>query len=484
MTVTPVNDAPVATDDALVTSRDVPSTIAVLANDTDVDGDALSVTGVTAPASGTATANADGTITYTPAANFAGTDGFDYTVGDGAGGSDTGHVAVTVLAVNHPPVAVDDTPHGAGGHADDDRRGRERHRSRWWRAQRSRPLGAAAHGTTSITASGLVRYAPASNYNGSDGFDYTVVDGAGATDTGHVTVTVTPGNDPPVAVADSVTTPEDTAITFAPAANDTDIDGDALAVTAVGSPAAGSAVLNANGTVTYTPLADVNGTDAFDYTVGDGAGGSATGTITVTISPVNDPPSAAAKTVTTNYQTAASITLTGADTETCDLAFTIVSQPAHGKLGSIGNKLCVTLLPPYSDGATVTYTPNAGYSGPDSFTYRTSDGQLTSSPATVSITVKPAVELHIGDLDGSRTLQSSTWTAKVVLRVDNASHATVSGVTVTGSWSAGGTASCKTASNGTCSISKAKLANLVDQRHVLGHRHDVPDGRLRPRGEP
>ena len=81
--------------------------------------------------------------------------------------------------------------------------------------------------------------------------------------------------------------------------------------------------------------------------------------------PVNDPPSAAAKTVTTNYQTATSITLTGADTETCDLAFTIVSQPAHGKLGSIGNKLCVTLLPPYSDGATVTYTPNAGYSGPD-----------------------------------------------------------------------------------------------------------------------
>ena len=460
VTVTPVNDTPVATDDALVTSRDVPSTIAVLANDTDVDGDALLVTGVTAPASGTATANADGTITYTPAANFAGTDGFDYTVGDGAGGSDTGHVAVTVLAVNHPPVAVDDTltapedtPTTMDAAANDtDLDGG---------ALSVSAVGPASHGTTSITASGQVRYAPAANYNGGDGFDYTVADGAGATDTGHVTVTVTPGNDPPVAVADAVTTPEDTPVTFVPAANDTDIDGDALAVTAIGSPAAGTAVLNANGTVTYTPLADVNGTDAFDYTVSDGAGGSATGTITVTISAVNDPPSAAAKTVTTNYQTATSITLTGADTETCDLAFTIVSQPAHGKLGSIGNKLCVTLLPPYSDGATVTYTPNAGYSGPDSFTYRTSDGQLTSSPATVSITVKPAVELHIGDLDGSRTLQSTTWTAKVVLRVDNASHAAVSGVTVSGSWSAGGTASCKTASNGTCSVSKAKLPNLM-----------------------
>ena len=390
---------------------------------------------------------------------------------------------VTVLAVNHPPVAIDDsltapedTPTTIDAAANDtDLDGG---------ALSVSAVGAAAHGATSITTSGLVRYAPASNFNGSDGFDYTVVDGAGATDTGHVTVTVTPGNDPPVAVADSVTTPEDTAITFAPAANDTDIDGDSLAVTAVGSPAAGSAVLNANGTVTYTPLADVNGTDAFDYTVGDGAGGSATGTITVTISPVNDPPSAAAKTVTTNYQTAASITLTGADTETCDLAFTIVSQPAHGKLGSIGNKLCVTLLPPYSDGATVTYTPNTGYSGPDSFTYRTSDGQLTSSPATVSITVKPAIALHIGDLDGSRTLQSTNWTAKVVLRVDNASHAAVSGVTVTGSWSAGGTASCKTASNGTCSDLEGQAPQLDDQRHVHGHGHDVPDGRLRARGEP
>ena len=215
MTVTPVNDDPVATDDTLVTSRDVPSTIAVLANDTDVDGDALSVTNVTAPASGTAIANGDGTITYSPAANFAGTDGFDYTVGDGAGGSDTGHVAVTVLAVNHPPVAIDDsltapedTPTTIDAAANDtDLDGG---------ALTVSAVGAAAHGATSITTSGLVRYAPASNFNGSDGFDYTVVDGAGATDTGHVTVTVTPGNDPPVAVADSVTTPEDTAITFAP----------------------------------------------------------------------------------------------------------------------------------------------------------------------------------------------------------------------------------------------------------------------------
>ncbi len=213
--------------------------------------------------------------------------------------------------------------------------------------------------------------------------------------------------------------------------------------------------------MTYTPLADVYGADSFSYTVGDGAGGTASGTVSVTIAAVNDAPVANPKSVTTNYATAVSVTMTGSDVETCDLGFSIVTPPAHGTLGSISNNLCVTLLPPYSDGAKVTYTPAAGYSGPDSFTYRTSDGQLTSAPATVSITVNPAVQLHVGDLDGSRTLQTSTWTAKVVLRVDNAAHAAVSGVTVAGTWSSGGTASCKTASNGTCSVSKAKIPNTT-----------------------
>ena len=204
-------------------------------------------------------------------------------------------------------------------------------------------------------------------------------DGAGATDAGHVNVTVTPANDPPVAIADSVTTQEDTAVTFNPAANDTDIDGDSLSVMSVGTPLSGTAVVNANGTVTYTPEANAYGTDTFAYTVGDGAGGSASGSISVQITAANDAPAALTRSRSRpTTRQPSTITITGADVETCDLTFTIVCQPAHGKLGNTSNKLCVTLLPPYSDGASVSYTPAAGYSGPDSFTYRTSDGQLTS----------------------------------------------------------------------------------------------------------
>ena len=90
MTVTAANDGPVAVNDTATTAEDTAATIAVLTNDTDLDGDALVVSSVTVPAHGTATANADGTVTYAPAANYHGADSFSYTIGDGNGGTRDG----------------------------------------------------------------------------------------------------------------------------------------------------------------------------------------------------------------------------------------------------------------------------------------------------------------------------------------------------------------------------------------------------------
>ena len=102
----------------------------MLANDTDLDGDTLSVSSVTAPAHGTAAANPDGTITYTPAANYNGADSFSYTVGDGNGGTATATVTVTVTGVNDGPVAVNDAVDDGGGHGGDGRGAGQRHRPR------------------------------------------------------------------------------------------------------------------------------------------------------------------------------------------------------------------------------------------------------------------------------------------------------------------------------------------------------------------
>jgi uncharacterized delta-60 repeat protein/uncharacterized repeat protein (TIGR01451 family) len=104
--VVEVNRPPVAVDDFVVTDEDTPVTVAVLANDVDPDGDVLSVTAVSVPANGAAVIDTDGTIVYTPNANFNGVDSFTYTIDDGWGGTDTATVSVTVNDVNDDPVAV------------------------------------------------------------------------------------------------------------------------------------------------------------------------------------------------------------------------------------------------------------------------------------------------------------------------------------------------------------------------------------------
>src|SRR5262249_25048055 len=94
--LTPINAPPDAVNDSATTAAGAAVTVAVLANDSDPDGDALSVTAVTQGAHGAVVVNADDTVTYTPAAGFSGTDQFTYTISDGNGGSATAAVTITV----------------------------------------------------------------------------------------------------------------------------------------------------------------------------------------------------------------------------------------------------------------------------------------------------------------------------------------------------------------------------------------------------
>jgi subtilisin family serine protease len=449
VTITPANDDPVAGDDNATTLIDTGVTIDVLANDTDVDGDTLSVSGVGAPANGTASIEPDGRITYTPGPGFAGGDSFDYDISDGAGGSASATVSVAVVAADGPPVAIDDTVVTDEDAAiaidvlanDVDPEGG--------------PLSVTAattpaHGSVSVASDGTISYTPAPDYHGTDTFDYTIQDGAGLTDTATVSLDVTPVNDQPVAANDSASTAEDAPTTIDVLANDTDPDGDPLTVSDVGAPSVGSVAIEADGRLTYTPAANYAGSDTFSYTVADGAGGSDSATVSITVSAVNDPPSAADKTVTTAYGKAVAVTLTGSDVETCNLTFQIVAPPANGTLTAPSNIACVSLLSPYTDSSKVTYTPAAGFSGPDGFTYRVSDGTAWSAPAAVSITVSPAPKIHVGDIDQSYLGRTTTWVAIATVRVHTEAEAGRSGVTVTGTWSDGATATgtCKTTTGG------------------------------------
>lgn len=140
-----------------------------------------------------------------------------------------------------------------------------------------------AKGNATINPNGTITYTPDANANGQDSFTYTVVDANGDFDTATVTVTVTPVNDAPDAVNDTARAPRNGAVTITVRANDTDVDGDTITVTEVGAAAKGSAVVNGNSTVTYTPNPGYVGPDSFTYTISDGKGGTDTATVNVTV---------------------------------------------------------------------------------------------------------------------------------------------------------------------------------------------------------
>lgn len=165
----------------------------------------------------------------------------------------------------------------------------------------SAPVQLPGVGSVSLNANGTLTFVPLPNYSGTPSFTYTVSDGKGGSAVGKVNLTVNPVNDAPLAANDSIGLVEDGSITFNVLTNDQDVDGDRLTVSAInGNPISvnapvvlsgvGTVALNADGTLTFTPLADYFGTPSFTYLVSDGKGASATGTVNLTVAPVNDAP--------------------------------------------------------------------------------------------------------------------------------------------------------------------------------------------------
>jgi hypothetical protein len=282
-------------DDTVSTSEATPVTIAVVANDSDPNGDALTLATITPAANGTTESATATALTYTPASGFSGTDTFTYTIQDPSGATASATVTVTVTPVttapppNAPPLAIADTVNTLEATPvtipaltnDSDPDGD---------VLLLTAVTPGSHGMAVATPEGTLTYTPTSGFSGTDTFTYTVSDGQGGTATGTVTVTITAVNDAPQAVADTATTAEDTAVTIAVLANDQDVDGGSLQVTGITAGSHGAATVHADGTLTYTPETNFTGTDTFTYTVSDGQGGTATGTVTVTVTP--DPPPA------------------------------------------------------------------------------------------------------------------------------------------------------------------------------------------------
>ncbi|MCH7498117.1 MAG: tandem-95 repeat protein, partial [Candidatus Marinimicrobia bacterium] len=393
----PANREPVAQDDTGSTDEDTAVTLNVLANDSDPDGDALSVSGVTQGSNGSVVNNGGGTVTYTPAANFNGSDAFSYTISDGNGGSASANVTITITAVNDAPVASGQAVSTGEDQSvaitlsafdvDGD-------------ALSYSIIAGPDQGQLSGTAP-LLTYTPDENFNGNDAFTFEASDGT-ASDQAVVTISVGAANDFPVAVDDNAGTAEDTPVTIDVLANDSDPDGDALSVSGVTQGSNGSVVNNGDGTVTYTPDENFNGSDAFSYTVSDGNGGSASAGVNVSVTAVNDTPVAVDDVAATNEDVQISIDVLTNDIDVDGDALTVKNVRQHNGIVHI-----------QADG-TLLYEPTPNFSGQDIFFYTVQDGHEGEDEGQVTVTVGGVNDAPVAADDIASTAEDTPVTIDVL----------------------------------------------------------------------
>ena len=280
ITVQSQNDLPVAVADAAETTEDVPVTIDVLANDSDIDGDVLFVESVADASLGTVILTDDGHVLYTPNPDASGADQLSYVLSDGFGGRAMTTIDVLIAPVNDAPNAVDvlistDKDQAVpipvlGSDVDPD----------------GDPLVVVismdpAQGTALVDGAGIITYSPSSGFEGFDTFIYQVTDPWGLSAEASVIVTVGDPNLQPAAVNDDVTAGMGTAIRIDVLANDSDPDGDELSIYRVGKPRHGTAEIH-KGKIVYHPDDGFTGTDQFTYRISDGTS-TDTGRITIVV---------------------------------------------------------------------------------------------------------------------------------------------------------------------------------------------------------
>ena len=362
---------PAAVDDtgtvASASTLSVPAP-GLLGNDS---GSSIAVTTHTAPAHGSAVLQPDGSYTYTPATDFSGADSFSYTITDSVGQTATATVTITVTpvaiadsvtTVTGVPVTVDATAndHGSG------------------LTLTSVGQPPAGQGTVGIVGGHAV-YTPPPGFIGTVTLPYTTTDGSGGMSDSTITITVVPPA--PVAVDDSGTVNAGSTLTVAAPGLMTNDSGTAITVTGNTTPAHGAVTVNGDGSYSYTPAPGFSGTDTFHYTVTDNLGRTATATVTITVIPLPPAPIARPDSGTTPVNTPLIVVAPGAlsNDNGSTISVTGHTSPSHG----------VVVV---QASGSYTYTPAAGYSGPDTFIYTITDAYGRTATATVTIQVTPVAK--------------------------------------------------------------------------------------------
>ncbi|MDH5518160.1 MAG: Ig-like domain-containing protein [Gammaproteobacteria bacterium] len=405
ITIVAVNDAPQAANNSLTTNEDTMAAITLSATDADLD--ALTYLVNTAPLNGSLNIVGD-QASYTPNADFNGTDSFKFVANDGTGDSLAATVTITVASINDAPVAnaasADVFEDGAVAitlnalDVDGD-------------TLTYSIVNNPARGNLTGTAPNLT-YTPNLNANGADIFTYMVTDGALDSSTVAVEITISAVNDLPVASSNAVTTNEDTGTTVTLLATDVDLDN--LTYRVGTAPTNGS--LNIVGDqATYTPNADFNGADSFSFVANDGSVDSNAATVNVSVTAVNDAPVADTGSYTVDEDGSVAITLTGSDVDGQALFYSLQTNPTQGSLSGVS--------PNY------TYTPDADFNGVDSFAFVVSDGTLNSALTTVNIVINPVNDAPFANISAVGEVNGGEY-----LSLDGSSSIDVDGDSLSYAW--------------------------------------------------
>jgi gliding motility-associated-like protein len=466
ITVTPVNDPPVAINDNYSTVEDVtiviPVATGVRANDNDAADNnpnsslTITTTPICGPVTGSVTLNANGSFTYVPLAGFSGIDSFCYVVCD-AGSPlpslcDTGVAFINIGSVNDPPVVNDtvvttceDCPITVCLPFTDEEAS-DVHSI----AVLCNPLhGSLSNVTVSdITDQICFTYTGVINYNGADSLCIVICDNGTPSrcDTSTIRITITPVNDPPIAINDNYSTQEDVTLNIPVGtgvrSNDND-NADGNPVTSltvnpvtVSGPSNGTLTLNTNGSFIYVPTTNFVGADTFYYSVCDAGTPPPslcdTAMVVINVSSVNDPPFIPDTTITTCEDCPVTLCIPFADADVTDLhSFAQLCNPVNGAVTNV-------TLSNITDQLCFTYTGTLNFNGADSLCFVVCDNGIPSrcDTATIRITVTPVNDPPVALNDNYSTTEDVVLTVPVGTGVrandnDNADGNPVTSLTVT-----------------------------------------------------
>ncbi len=364
-----VNDLPIATLENAVVKEDNSITLSPLSGTFDLDSSSITLQSVGNAVHGVIIQNADGTITYTPNANYYGSDSFTYSIIDSDGGVTEKTITLTIVSVNDNPVATIDSIStnedenviidvlAGAGDIDSD-------------IISIKSVTNGSHGTATIVedenGNQTIQYTPNENYNGTDTITYTISDGNGGETTKTLTVNINSVNDDPIVNDDSASVNEDNSVIINVLENDSDIE-DVLGysnINIVDQPVFGNIVINNDGTITYTPNENYNGNDYFTYSITDSDGITKEAKVNITVNSINDTPVAIITKANTTEDNSVTIDVVNGsyDTDGDNISLVSVTNGTKGTTSIIDGK--------------IVYTPNSGENGHDTFEYIISDGTV------------------------------------------------------------------------------------------------------------